>query len=127
VIEYIHVEPAHEQRPGFAAWGLAQTPPLQTASATGWDVPVDLYAVLPPELLEGGYVDGFPYDVAQAQPLVSATTAPAAEAPARTGPARKARKRPAKKATSGAYTRKPSDVEQVVLLAEATSGGPSDE
>jgi len=109
VIEYIHVEPAHEQRPGFAAWGLAQTPPLQTASATGWDVPVD------------------PYDVAQAQPLVSATTAPAAEAPARTEPARKARKRPAKKATSGAYTRKPSDVEQVVLLAEATSGGPSDE
>lgn len=70
--EYIHVEPAHEHRPAFAAWGLRQFPPLQTASAQGWDVPLDLYADIPPELLAGGVVDGFPYGVPNPQPAPQA-------------------------------------------------------
>lgn len=65
---FIHVEPAHEQRPAFALWGLDQFPPLGTASAQGWDVPLDLYVSIPPELLAGAYVDGYPHDVPQPQP-----------------------------------------------------------
>lgn len=57
--EYVHVEPGYAQRPAFASWGLSQDPPLQTASASGWDVPVELYPSVPPELLEGAYVDGY--------------------------------------------------------------------
>lgn len=57
----VHIEPGHRHRPAFAAWGLSQDPPLQTASTTGWNVPLDLYPSVPAELLEGGYVDGFPY------------------------------------------------------------------
>lgn len=73
---YIHVEPGYAQRPGFAAWGLAQDPPLQTASASGWDVPIELYPVIPAELLEGAYADGY---------LVGTTGTPAA-APQATEP-----------------------------------------
>lgn len=107
--DMIHIEPAHEQRPAFAAWGLAQTPALQTASATGWDIPLDLYPSVPTELLAGAYVDGFPYDRQQAQPVKApaveapAVKAPAAEtkavAPKATRPRKRApRKTPAKKA-----------------------------
>ena len=120
--DFIHVEPAHEQRPAFAAWGLSQTPPLQTASATGWDVPIDLYPSVPSELLVGGYVDGFRYDRAAKQPEpVTEDPAPVVDRlpqvepkPARNSLAadRKPRKRAAKKtaAPSGAYTRKPSEL-----------------
>lgn len=121
--EFIHVEPAHEQRPAFAAWGLSQTPPLQTASATGWDVPIDLYPSVPSELLVGGYVDGFRYDRAAKQPEpVTEVPAPVVDRlpqaepkPARNPLAaeRKPRKRAAKKTAAprgGAYTRKPSEL-----------------
>ena len=57
--ELILIEPDGPHRPAFAAWGLAQDPPLQTATASGWLVPVDLYASVPAEVLEGAYVDGF--------------------------------------------------------------------
>lgn len=53
------IEPDGPHRPAFAAWGLAQDPPLQTATASGWLVPFDLYATVPAELLDGAYVDGF--------------------------------------------------------------------
>lgn len=66
--EHIHIEPGHEQRPAFAAWGLAQDPPIQTASASGWDVPVALYPAVPAELLEGAYVDGYQYGKPTVQP-----------------------------------------------------------
>lgn len=66
--DMIYVEPAHEARPAFAMWGLAQTPPLQTASATGWNVPLSLYPDVPSELLAGAFVDGFRYDHTMPQP-----------------------------------------------------------
>lgn len=58
----IMIEPASSQRPTFAAWCLSQDPPIQTASASGWLVPIDLYPSVPAELLEGAYADGFPID-----------------------------------------------------------------
>lgn len=58
----IMIEPAGPNRPAFAAWGLAQDPPIQTATASGWLVPVELYPAVPTELLDGAYVDGFLYD-----------------------------------------------------------------
>lgn len=82
--ETLYIEPAHEHRPSFALWGLAQKPVIQTASATGWDVPLDLYPAVPSELLEGAYVDGYLYDVAKPQPEPVAPTpevTPAVEAP----------------------------------------------
>lgn len=60
--DMIMIEPAGDRRPAFAVWGLAQDPKIQTASASGWLVPVGLYPSVPPELLEGAYVDGFLYD-----------------------------------------------------------------
>lgn len=57
----IMIEAAGPHRPAFAAWCLAQDPPIQTASATGFLVPVDLYPSVPPEVLEGAYVDGYLY------------------------------------------------------------------
>lgn len=67
--EFVHIEPGRAQRPAFAAWGLAQDPPLQTASASGWDVPLDLYPAVPVELLEGAFIDGY---LAGSQPTPAA-------------------------------------------------------
>jgi hypothetical protein len=96
----IHIEPAREQRRAFALWALSQTPKLQTSSSTGTDVPVDLFPDVPPELLEGAYVDGFPYGGPSApQPKL----APAEKAaPAAPKPARKPRKRAARKPRAAA-------------------------
>lgn len=58
---YIYIEPAREHRRAFARWCLDQTPKIQAASATGSNVPVDLYPSVPLDLLEGAYVDGFRY------------------------------------------------------------------
>lgn len=97
----VHIEPGHRHRAAFAAWGLVQVPPIGTASASGWDVPLDLYPSVPTELLEGGYVDGFPYggpDVPQPTPqaaegpvqsLSKADTGAAARAERRTRVPRK--------------------------------------
>lgn len=52
------VEPADEQRQGFARWCLAQDPPIMTASSSGSEVPADLFTAIPDELLNGAYVDG---------------------------------------------------------------------
>ena len=70
---HIYIEPAREHRRAFARWCLDQTPKIQAASATGSNVPVDLYPSVPLALLEGAYVDGYRY-VGQ--------VAPAAPAPA---------------------------------------------
>ena len=76
----IHIEPDGPRRPAFAAWGLAQNPPLQTASASGWDVPLELYPDVPSELLEGAYVDGFLYGRPDApQPAPKASVQPRGE------------------------------------------------
>lgn len=52
------VEPADEHRRGFARWCLAQDPPIMTASASGSEVPADLFATIPDELLDGAHIDG---------------------------------------------------------------------
>lgn len=99
--DFVHIEPADEQRRAFARWALAQTPKLQTSSSTGTDVPLDLYPEVPPELLEGAFVDGFRYggqDVPQ-PPAVTAPKAPAA--PASTGAAK------GTQATAGGPEKKP--------------------
>lgn len=57
--EFLHVEPDPGLRPRFALWCLAQDPNWRTSSASGFDVPADLYPSVPAELLEGAYVDGF--------------------------------------------------------------------
>lgn len=101
---YVHVEPGHAQRPAFASWGLSQDPPLQTASASGWDVPVELYPSVPPELLEGAYVDGYAVQGVVAPEEVPAPPEPPAkpvvEVPSggpRTQEARRSRKSAARK------------------------------
>lgn len=107
---FVHIEPADEQRRAFARWCLAQSPKLQTSSSTGTDVPVDLYPEVPPELLEGAFVDGFryggpaapqPVPVAAPEDLTGPKVPEAAKAPqaASSGPARKPRKRAARKST----------------------------
>lgn len=68
VTTFVHIEPGEGQRQGFARWCLAQEPRIETASATGSDVPLDLYPTIPSELLEGAYVDGYPYGQPQPQP-----------------------------------------------------------
>ncbi|ALY07265.1 hypothetical protein SEA_MAIH_15 [Streptomyces phage Maih] len=72
---FVHIEPADEQRRAFARWALSQTPKLQTSSSTGTDVPVALYPDVPPELLEGAYVDGFRYG-GQGSPQAAPVAAP---------------------------------------------------
>lgn len=77
----IMIEPDGPHRPAFAAWCLAQDPPVQTASSTGFLVPVDLYPSVPSELLEGAYIDGYPYGgppvPAEAQQAASGPLKPA--------------------------------------------------
>jgi hypothetical protein len=61
-MNYVHIEAADPHRRDFARWCLAQDPPIQTASSTGSNVPVDLYPSVPVEFLQGAYVDGYRYD-----------------------------------------------------------------
>lgn len=78
--EPVFIEPSEGNRRGFARWCLDQVPPIQTAGSTGSLVPLDLYPSVPPELLDGAYVDGFPYG-GRGMPqeaVQSPTTAPAA-------------------------------------------------
>lgn len=113
---FVHVEPADDQRRAFARWALSQTPKLQTSSSTGTDVPVDLYPEVPPELLEGAFVDGYRYGgPAAPQPgaeeAVKAAAAPASDSDgngpqaASSGPARKPRKRAPRKPRKTAASR----------------------
>lgn len=73
VTTYVHIEPGPEQRRDFARWCLNQEPRIETASASGSDVPLDLYPTIPAELLEGAYVDGYPYGQPQPQTNVPLT------------------------------------------------------
>lgn len=86
---YIYIEPAREHRRAFARWCLDQTPKIQAASATGSNVPVDLYPSVPLDLLEGAYVDGFRYvgELAEAPARHELTAEKMAETPA--GPVRR--------------------------------------
>lgn len=52
------VEPSDEQKAAFARWCLAQNPRIETVSASGSEVPADLFTGMPEELLVGAYIDG---------------------------------------------------------------------
>lgn len=97
--DLINVEPAPEQRQAFARWCLSQTPRIETSSSTGSHVPLELYPMIPPELLEGAFVDGYPYGVASPQPVAETTPEAPVEAPQQSSdpeppkPVRKPRKR----------------------------------
>lgn len=69
--DFVTVEPAHEMRPEFALWALAQSPPIMTSSASGFDVPVNLYPSIPGKLLNGAYVDGYHYNRPSPQPVAA--------------------------------------------------------
>lgn len=68
--DLIQVEPGAAQRGLFAQWCLKQSPPIQTSGHATFDVPLDLYPVIPSELLEGAVVDGFRLDVQMPQPVL---------------------------------------------------------
>ncbi|ATN93709.1 hypothetical protein SEA_ABT2GRADUATEX2_16 [Streptomyces phage Abt2graduatex2] len=133
---FVHIEPADDQRRAFARWALAQTPKLQTSSSTGTNVPVDLYPDVPPELLEGAYVDGFRYG-GQAAPQPDPVAAPKVPAgPTSTGtasapqaaadaPAPKPRKRSPRKPRKTAASRLTAETlaaETVAGIAAASEG-----
>lgn len=78
---------------------------MQTASERGWDIPLDLYPLVPAELLEGAVVDGYLYNTPTVQPDPVTTPEPApkqADAETVTPSPRSGRKR-------GVRTRKASD------------------
>lgn len=52
------IEPADDQRAAFARWCLAQTPKIQTATASGSVVSAELFKQVPEPILVGAYVDG---------------------------------------------------------------------
>lgn len=57
-MDVILIEPAPEHRRAFARWCLAQDPKIPTTTAFGSDVPTDLFAAVPDELLDGARIDG---------------------------------------------------------------------
>jgi len=125
VTHKILIEPADEHRQEFARWCLAQQPRIETASATGSAVPVDLYPEVPVELLEGAYVDGYLYRSADPKPAVRPDGAqPPAQArssaPRRQGGKRKPRA--AQTAAQGGSS-KAADEAVIVAVASATEGG----
>lgn len=83
-MDTLYIEPARDKRRAFAQWCLRQTPKIQAATATGSNVPVDLYPSMPVDLLEGAYVDGFRYvgEVAPAPARRELTAEKIAKAPA---------------------------------------------
>lgn len=112
---YIYIEPAREHRRAFARWCLDQTPKIQAASATGSNVPVDLYPSVPLDLLNGAYVDGFRY-VGEVEPAPVRREL-AAEKLAKT-PAAPRKRRPRKK---GSGTTASASVSATVIEATDAS------
>lgn len=135
---FVHVEPADDQRRAFARWALSQTPKLQTSSSTGTDVPVDLYPEVPPELLEGAFVDGFRYGGPAAPQPGAEEAAKAAAAPASgsdgngpqtasSGLARKPRKRAPRKPRKTAASRLAAEQKEAEIGDVVTPSDSADE
>lgn len=97
--EFVTVEPAHERRAEFALWCLSQTPQIMTSSASGFDVPMDLYPSIPEKLLNGAYVDGYHYDRPSPQPEAARPVAAPSETVAAARPATRKRGTRARKAS----------------------------
>lgn len=57
----ILVEPAGEHRRDFARWAITQDPRIETASQSGFNVPLTLFGDVPEALLDGALVDGRVY------------------------------------------------------------------
>ncbi len=95
--DFIYVEPGQHRKGLFALWCIGQDPQIQTSSSTGFNLTVEQYADVPPDLLKGAYVDGFPYDVAQAQPVTPPADEPKPELPKRPTSRKPTRKRAAPK------------------------------
>lgn len=60
-MDHVTVEPTQALAAHLAVWLLSRDPNVQTVSAGGFLVALDLYADVPSDLLEGAYVDGFLY------------------------------------------------------------------
>ncbi|MFF3654878.1 C2H2-type zinc finger protein [Streptomyces olivochromogenes] len=58
---FITVQPAKEQRTGFARWAVAQVPKVRTVSPQAFAVPHGLFTGVPEQLLVGAVVDGHAY------------------------------------------------------------------
>lgn len=72
------VEPAPDRARAFARWCLAQSPRIETANASGSEVPSNLFTNMPEELLVGAHIDGRLYrHVAEPEPEPEAEAAPA--------------------------------------------------
>lgn len=67
--DFITVEPAAAARAAFAQWALANDPAVLTVGTGGFLIPLDDYPAIPPALLAGGHVDGFPVDRPAPQPV----------------------------------------------------------
>ncbi|GAA2948240.1 hypothetical protein ACFPN0_15245 [Kitasatospora cinereorecta] len=59
--DFIHVQPAAEQRVGFARWAVTQDPKVRTVSPSAFSVPHNLFTDVPEPLLIGALVDGHRY------------------------------------------------------------------
>lgn len=57
----IRVQPTADLRPEFAAWAVAQTPPVRTVSHVEFGVPAQMFTHMPEALLLGALVDGRRY------------------------------------------------------------------
>lgn len=77
--EILTVEPSAEQRSAFARWALSKDPAVQTVGTGGFLIRMDDYVDAPAELLEGSYVDGFPYDRPAPQPELKTEAVPLTE------------------------------------------------
>ena len=123
---HVYIEPADEQRRPFARWCLDQSPRIETASATGSNVPVELYPEVPVELLEGAYVDGYLFRSIDPVPAVRPDgSQPPAQPRARKSAARRGggKQRGAQTAAQPVEDSRRDDTAETIAVAEATEGG----
>ncbi|MFC9382786.1 hypothetical protein ACFT0G_30950, partial [Streptomyces sp. NPDC057020] len=59
--DFLHIQPAQEQRRAFARWAVAQDPKLRTVGPNTFEVPAEAFAQAPEEILIGAMVNGHRY------------------------------------------------------------------
>ncbi|MFB8402206.1 hypothetical protein [Streptomyces sp. NPDC055912] len=59
--DFLHIQPAQEQRRAFARWAVAQDPKLRTVGPNTFEVPAEAFAQAPEEILIGSLVNGHRY------------------------------------------------------------------
>lgn len=120
--DFLTVEPAPELASRFAVWCLGRDVQVQTVSGGGFLVPLDWYADIPAELLDGAYVDGFLVEAPE--PLAPAAEAVTDPPAAETRPPRKRANR--KRSTDDRKSAEPSGVAAMSLDEFAASGSDGD-